>query len=82
MCHSRLMGKYSALSFLFVFYPCYLHGCSGEVVQRTLHLCSLCGDLPQVAGNAWSLKTWSQNSDIRMMISCWPACMCETSGRT
>jgi hypothetical protein len=72
MCHSRLMENILPWSILFVFYPCNPHGCSGEVTQRTLHLCSLCGGFPQVVRNAESaiIEVLATKSDIRMVIPC------------
>jgi hypothetical protein len=43
------MRKYSPLVSSIVLYLFYPHGCSGEVVQGTLHLCSLCDTYSQKA---------------------------------
>jgi hypothetical protein len=83
-CHSRLMGNILPWSLLFVLHLCCPHWCSGEVAQRTLHLCYLCDRFPQVAGNAGSAITvvLATKSDVRMMILYWPAPTCYTTDRT
>jgi hypothetical protein len=82
--HSKKMGNILPYSLLLVYYICYPHACSEEVSQKTLHLCSLCDGFPQVAGNSGCafIAVLVTKSDIRMMISCWTACTCDTSGRT
>jgi hypothetical protein len=75
--------KILQLPLLFDFYPCYLNGCNGEVVQRALHLCYVCGDFPHVAGNAGGANTegLATRPDTRMLIYCWPACTYDISDR-
>jgi hypothetical protein len=71
------MGKYFALVSYVCFHTRFPHECSGEVAQRALQLCSLCDGFPKgIVGGAITAFLATQ-SDIRMMISCWPACTCE-----
>jgi hypothetical protein len=73
ICHSRLMGQYSALVSSVYFYTCYPHGCNGEVAQRTsLHTYFSCGSFVHVAANAsGGITAVLATKSDRMMISCW-----------